>query len=65
MNTQTKLQVCAGLGAVIALPIIYFGLNSDGRLLPWLGIALFGASMMVTPLLRVLPSSLYEDRDDV
>ena len=65
MNTQTKLQVCAGLGAVIALPIIYFGLGAGGTFLPWLGLALFGASMMVTPLLRVLPSSFDEDRDDV
>ena len=65
MQFQTKLQVCAGIGAVTALPIIYSGLSSDGRFLPWLGIALFGTSMMVMPLLRVLPSSFYEDRDDV
>lgn len=57
MNTLTKLQVVAGLTAVIALPMIYYGLHNGSAALPWTGIALFLMAMMVTPTVRILPSA--------
>lgn len=54
MNIETKLQICAGVGAVIALPLIYIGLKQDLSGLAGLGLAVFGASMLVTPILRLL-----------
>lgn len=56
MNTLTKLQVAAGLAAVIALPMIYFGLHNGSAALPWTGIMLFLLAMLVTPTVRILPS---------
>lgn len=58
MNNSTKLQVVAGIAAVIALPLMYFGLQNGSTAMPWLGIALFLLAMLVTPTLRVLPSHL-------
>lgn len=57
MNTLTKLQVAAGITAVIALPLIYFGLNNGSTALPWTGIVLFLMAMLVTPTARILPSA--------
>lgn len=65
MNTQCKLQICAGIGAVSALPLIYLGLKMGGTGVPWLGVVLFGLSMMVTPVLRVMPSPSHARNDDV
>lgn len=56
MNWETKLQICAGLGAVLALPLLYIGLKQDTAALAVLGLAVFGASMLVTPVLRLLPT---------
>ncbi len=58
MNTLTKLQVVAGIAAVIALPLMYFGLHNGSTAMPWLGLVLFLLAMLVTPVLRVLPSRL-------
>ncbi len=55
MNIRTKLQICAGVGAVIALPLLYVGFKQDVAALAALGLAVFGASMLVTPVLRLLP----------
>lgn len=58
MNIMTKLQVVAGITAVIALPLMYFGLQNGSTAMPWIGITLFLLAMLVTPALRVLPSHL-------
>ena len=57
MNTLTKLQVVAGLTAVIALPMIYLGLHNGNATLPWLGITLFLMAMLVPPTARILPAA--------
>ena len=58
MNNTVKLQVIAGVTAVIALPLMYLGLHNGSTTMPWLGITLFLLAMLVTPALRVLPSHL-------
>ena len=67
MNTTTKLQVVAGIFAVVALPLLYFGLHEGSTTLPWLGLTLFLIAMMITPLLRILPSDLsyHDEANDV
>ncbi len=57
MNMETKLQICAGVGAVIALPLLYIGLKQDVVALAGTGLVIFGASMLVTPILRLLQIS--------
>lgn len=58
MNLVTKLQILAGLMAVIALPLMYSGLHNGSVTVPWLGIVLFLMAMLVTPILRILPARL-------
>ncbi|MEO9148676.1 MAG: hypothetical protein ABI212_04765 [Burkholderiaceae bacterium] len=55
MRLDTKLQVLAGIGAVVALPLLYVGLKGGITALSEVGLAIFAASMLVTPALRLIP----------
>lgn len=56
MNIETKLQICAGAGAIVALPLMYVGLHNGTTALAGAGLALFFLSMLVTPILRLRPT---------
>jgi hypothetical protein len=53
MTRGLALQIAAGLGTVLALPLLYVGLTRDITGLVVLGFVVFGASMAVTPILRL------------
>lgn len=55
MRLDTKLQVVAGIGSVVALPLLYWGLKDHATTVAEVGLAIFAASMLVTPLLRLMP----------
>lgn len=53
MTRGLGLQIAAGLGTVAALPLLYIGLTREVTALVVLGFVIFGASMAVTPILRL------------
>ncbi len=57
MNRQIKLQILAGVGSVATLPLLYVGLKQDILVLTVLGLAVFTLSMLVMPVLRLLPDT--------
>lgn len=60
MRLEVKLQIIAGIGAILSLPMIYIGLTAGGGSLALLGLGIFVASMLVTPVLKLLPYDFTE-----
>lgn len=61
MPKSLLLQVCASVGSLLGIILVYAGLKQDVGPLADVGLILFGASLLVTPVLRLLPQRAAKD----
>lgn len=54
MTKETIWLIIAGAAALLAVPMIYIGLQNGGEALVMAGFVLFTAGMLVTPIMKVL-----------
>ena len=54
MTKETIWLIIAGAAALLAVPMIYIGLQNGGEALVMGGFVLFTAGMLVTPIMKVL-----------
>ncbi|MDP0926971.1 hypothetical protein Q0601_07300 [Paracoccus onubensis] len=54
MSKSIICQVIAGIVAIIAVPLLYVGLMHNVSILAATGFLLFTASMLTTPILRLV-----------
>ena len=64
MSKLLMLQVCASIGALVGVALVYVGLTQDSQVLAGIAFVVFAGSLLLTPLLRVLPSRVSEDVAD-
>lgn len=57
MSKFLILQVISSIGALLGILLVYIGLSQDVKGLALVALVLFGASLLVTPALRMVPKS--------
>ena len=57
MNKQTRVQIAAAIGTLIAVPLLYVGLQSGSGALAVVGFAVFTVSMLATPAMKITTSA--------
>lgn len=55
MSKTLILQVCASVGALLGIALVYVGLSQNLDTLVMLAFVLFAVSLLVTPALRLVP----------
>lgn len=55
MSKTLILQVCASVGALLGIALVYVGLSQDLDTLATVALVLFAVSLLVTPALRLVP----------
>lgn len=56
MNRTARIQTWAGVAAIAALPPLYLGATNELFPVTVLGLVVFTAGMLITPVLRFLPA---------
>lgn len=54
MTKETLWLIVAGAAAILAVPLLYVGLQDQHESLVTAGFALFTAGMLVTPLMKLV-----------
>jgi len=62
MSKTLILQVCASVGSLLGIALVYVGLSQNLDTLAALALVLFAVSLLVTPALRLMPKRA---RDEV
>lgn len=55
MSKTLILQVCASVGALLGIALVYVGLSRDLNTLVISAFVLFAVSLLMTPALRLVP----------
>jgi hypothetical protein len=53
MSRETIWLIIAGLAALLAVPLIYMGLQNDEDALVMAGLCLFASGMVISPIMRI------------
>lgn len=56
MSKETMWMIIASIAPLVAVTLIYIGLQDGGTALAMLGLLIFALGMLITPVMWLLPS---------